>query len=331
MDFIINGAILHVLDYEHDLKVFAQESVNLDDKIVHSYINRQLNHARNDVRSCRGQLKEESFLIDMNNKLKNNEINFVDYSLMGVNEIDRVIKDLTCTGFDILVIDYSEDDYRKVAFILLESQQAFTHHTLTHDGFISNSITKQNSLLPSPNKKVNAFVLVDILNNSVELVDEINWNSGDIQVLKDLLIKCDTNKSQQQVIEEVVDIASDVALSFDENPTVVVSKVKNYIQDTVVNEKPFVVEEMAKDVFEDKMYDAFVEKTSKVELPTEIEVNKSFSTRKMKNQKIKTNTGIELTFPTAYFENNDYIEIQKKEDGKYNIVIKNIDEIINKG
>lgn len=50
----------------------------------------------------------------------------------------------------------------------------------------------------------------------------------------------------------------------------------------------------------------------------------------MKNQKIRTDTGIELSFPTAYFENPDKIEFINNPDGTISIEIKHVGKITNR-
>ena len=66
------------------------------------------------------------------------------------------------------------------------------------------------------------------------------------------------------------------------------------------------------------------------ELPKEVEVPKQYVTKKLKNQKIKTDTGIELSFPTEYSENSNFIEFVNHQDGTITIEINNIGKITNK-
>ena len=49
-----------------------------------------------------------------------------------------------------------------------------------------------------------------------------------------------------------------------------------------------------------------------------------------KTQKIKTDTGIEITIPLDYYNNKDYIEVINMPDGRLAIQIKNIGNIENK-
>ena len=52
--------------------------------------------------------------------------------------------------------------------------------------------------------------------------------------------------------------------------------------------------------------------------------------RVTKNHKIRTDTGIELTFPAEYGENPDFIEFFSTPNGRIEIVLKNIGSIENR-
>ena len=47
----------------------------------------------------------------------------------------------------------------------------------------------------------------------------------------------------------------------------------------------------------------------------------------MRKHKLSTDTGIEITIPTDYFENTDFVEFFKSDDGSMSITLKNIQNI----
>ena len=49
-----------------------------------------------------------------------------------------------------------------------------------------------------------------------------------------------------------------------------------------------------------------------------------------RSHKIKTDTGIEITFPSEYIENTDFIQFINNPDGTLSIELKNIGKIVNK-
>ena len=59
-------------------------------------------------------------------------------------------------------------------------------------------------------------------------------------------------------------------------------------------------------------------------------VEKNVAKRVAKSHKIRTDTGIELTFPAEYGENSDFIEFFSTPDGRIEIALKNIGAIENR-
>jgi hypothetical protein len=49
-----------------------------------------------------------------------------------------------------------------------------------------------------------------------------------------------------------------------------------------------------------------------------------------RNHKIKTDTGIEITFPSEYAADSNYIEFTADDQGNVSIIIKNVGKIENK-
>ena len=101
---------------------------------------------------------------------------------------------------------------------------------------------------------------------------------------------------------------------------------------SVEEEVPMTREDLAANVFNEseEMQNTFISASLEHELPKEVEVPKQYVTKKLKNQKIKTDTGIELSFPTEYSENSNFIEFVNHQDGTITIEIKNIGKITNK-
>ena len=65
-------------------------------------------------------------------------------------------------------------------------------------------------------------------------------------------------------------------------------------------------------------------------LPARVVVEKSVAKRVAKSHKIRTDTGIDITFPAEYGENPDFIEFVSGPNGLINIELKNIGHIENR-
>ena len=62
-----------------------------------------------------------------------------------------------------------------------------------------------------------------------------------------------------------------------------------------------------------------------------VQMDQEQTLKKVAKHKLKTDTGIELTIPTDYFDNTQYLEFNNCEDGTISITIKHVASIVNRG
>ena len=65
-------------------------------------------------------------------------------------------------------------------------------------------------------------------------------------------------------------------------------------------------------------------------IPERVRVDKKAAERITRNHKIRTDTGIEITFPSEYAHNPEFIEFASMPNGLISIELKNITQIENK-
>ena len=78
------------------------------------------------------------------------------------------------------------------------------------------------------------------------------------------------------------------------------------------------------------MQQEFKEQLQDAKLPDNVAIQKEFAQRTGRSHKIKTDTGIEITFPSEYVENTEYIQFINNPDGTISIELKHIGKITNK-
>ena len=62
-----------------------------------------------------------------------------------------------------------------------------------------------------------------------------------------------------------------------------------------------------------------------------VKMDQEATLKKMRNHKLKTDTGIELTIPIDYFDNTEFVEFNNNTDGTLSITLKHILNITNRG
>ena len=130
----------------------------------------------------------------------------------------------------------------------------------------------------------------------------------------------------------VTTVVEEVAEEFGANTAVALSRAKAYVAENAEESDEVDARELGREVFADQprvaeRFEAAVEKGA---LPERVVVEKAVAKRVTKSHKIRTDTGIELTFPAEYGENSDFIEFFSTPDGRIEIALKNIGAIENR-
>lgn len=327
-ELLINAAVLHIFDYQSNQTILSDVTMNLDDKTVEHYIRKSITKCMVDMRNQKGFFQETSPVLSSIKQYQAQQMNFIAVSKQ-ISQLLQTYLQQTTKAYDVLFSDFTYEQQRYLAFYILENQMAYTHMTKTNVG-IENTIVKQASLLPTTSKKIQTYAFINLTTFEIAFVDEMHWKHEN--VLQQLVLDCTYEKSKQEVFQKVNDIVEEVALEVDSNPTLLLGKYKNYVKQAFEDALPLTQESLATNVFNEseEMQNTFISSSLQHELPKEVEIPKQYVSRKTKSQRIKTDTGIELTFPTEYSENAEFIEFVRKEDGTISIEIKNVGEIINK-
>ena len=78
------------------------------------------------------------------------------------------------------------------------------------------------------------------------------------------------------------------------------------------------------------MRERYEEMAREEELPERVHVKKSVAHAANRSHRIRTDTGIEITFPAEYAQNPAFIEFTSTSNGLIRIELKNIGSIENK-
>lgn len=331
---IINHSVLHILDFNSDICVFSQKELNLDSSSIKDFIEKHLAHAKSDSRGQPGAFLEESWFFSSLKAYVNSRIDFIAFSTEIANSIyENLLSEEKVNSVDLLVADFSENDDSFIAFLLMNSRLAYTHQVVKNDGTIQNEIIQHFAILPNISQKLDSFAIINKRTAEIIFVDKRRYINGkDVFILKEKVLHCLSNSSSRDVLKEVNGIVSKIAEANGINSAVALSKAKNYIFENSEFSDTLSTEELGKEVFADSddLQHEYKELIQSAKLPEEIKLEKSLAVRTGRNHKIKTDTGIEITFPAEYFENHDFIEFINNPDGTISIELKNIGKIINK-
>ncbi len=132
-------------------------------------------------------------------------------------------------------------------------------------------------------------------------------------------------------METVTRIAEGIAEEFGANAALAASKAKAYVRENADDSDYLAPWDMAEEVFDDEpMQKRFEEAVAAEHLPDKVPMEKKAAQRLARSHKIRTDTGIEITFPTEYSHNPDFIEFVSMPNGMISIELKNIANIENR-
>lgn len=333
----INHAILHVLDFESAVNVFSQCELDLEDnRACRQFVTTHLRRARQSGDNKRAAFAEDSAFAG---ELKNyffGEREFIDLSQQVAefisNELARADK---AQSTDVLVADFDDDDdVRWFAVMLLTSKQAFMHEVGTQDGNRVANITRHYAILPNPSQKVQSYCVVRASTMEIGYVDKARKIAGeDRMLIPEGLLQCETGVSGKEAIDTVTRVVEEVAEEHGANTAVALAKVKAAVAEKVEGDEELPPWDIVDEVFEDEpvIKDSVRAALTEEKMPERVPVErKQVERAAVRNHKIRTDTGIEISFPAEMGSNSDYIEFVNEPNGLISIELKKISSIENR-
>lgn len=348
----INHAILHVLDFVACEHVYAREEMDLADKTAKKYVASQARKALGNLDNKHGEFSAESHFAAALRDYFAGELGFVELSTeiaqFFARELGHMEKPVST---DVLVVDFDEsastpsaDDTeaafdgpipRYFAVFLLESKQAYVHEVGFGETGGRNDIMRNRAVLPNPSQKVSSYALVNLRTQSVAFVDKQRTVAGEERwLIPDGLLQCSMEASTKETFAAVTELVEAVAEEYGQNAAVALSRAKACAVESVVDDEldSLNLAEVAEAAFESNpvMRERFEEAAQAIDLPERVPLEREAVRRVAKNHKIRTDTGIEVTFPAEYSRNPEYMTFTSEVDGTISIQLKNIGSIENR-
>ena len=348
----VSQAILHVFDFETGSKYYSEAPLDLENRPTKSYVQRRLRKIVGNAESNHGEFAEDSgFAGELEHYLmggaefqgfsvqiaewfweelrRAEELEQVDLLVADFIDTDAVPVDANSTDAEVDAAFDGPEGKRFFAVVLLPRKQSFVHEI----GGGANEILRMDTALPNPTAKIDTYVLVDCDSFAIDFHDKERSIGGEtIQILPDKFLQCTAAASMQQVFTEVSEIVQDVAEEYGLTPAVEVGRAKAAVAQQADREEVVAPAEIGRVVFEDRpdVQQVFEERVREAKLPEEAPVRRGVANRLAKNHKIKTDTGIEITFPSDLADKPGYLDFSTGADGTISITIGNVAHIENK-
>ena len=333
----VRKAILHVLDAGSGISSFSHQQLDLADDAVFGYVTKQIEKAAENAGLHSGELigVENQFRV----KLGQYERELLSFERFADWVGEEVWQVFTTSdrgdSADLLIAEYIENGRRMLAILKCALRTGYAHTVEPgEDGTPVCRIVRRTDALPAPTQKAEEIALVEIAGGQVYFLEKPRMIDGqDSPLFTKNLLKCTSQASAGETVQIIRTIAETVAQTYGEDPTVAVARAKTTIAERVERDDTLAPFDLGGEVFagREEMEEEFRRQVSAAGVPQQVAVPKKLAVRTARSQRIKTDTGIEITFPLDYAENTDYLEFVRHDDGRISIEIKNVGSIENKG
>jgi hypothetical protein len=332
----LKRAILHILDGNAGVSVYSDEELDISDASINNFITKHIEKVYEDASLRSGEFSSSSgFKYHLSEYLKDENYFRKMSQFIAQKMYEGVTQSETPDSSDLIVCDCIINERPVLAVLKCDNKIGYTHQVMQDDGRVKNQIINHYAILPTTSQKISecAFICEDDF--SIKYKSRKRKIDGETtDLIADILLECIYDISSRESVNAVKKIAKKVTEDNGGDALETLSKMKEYITESIEEGEHEYIEtdKVAEKIFDGKpgMREEFMEKIEKANVPQKVEVN-SYVTKKLSsNVKIITDTGIEISFPAEYYQNNDYIRFINNEDGTISIQLDNIGEMINK-
>lgn len=326
----IREAILHVLDLEASSLICSQQELNLGDYAVKTYLEGVMKKFDNsDFKT--GLLDETNELFAT---ISNETISFIEKSeAIAQKFYDCVVQGEEIPSGDLLYFRAEQEFEEYIGIFKLNYKPSYTHFVEYDDDKMLNNIIINKTILPNVTQKVEEGVLINLSQKTFNLVEKkYKFDGRKVNYFSEILLKTEATPTVQENIKIVKKAVKEIADKYNEEKYVSLSNIQQAVYESIESEGKISNERIAEAVFENNISAKaeYIERVERTNFDEDIPVNVPKYEKKYSKQKLKLANGIEMIIPVDVYKNTDLIEFINNPDGTISVMIKNVDEIINK-
>ena len=334
MDIIIKRAVLHILDFQSNMTVTSNQWLDLSDPVVLEFVSKHAANSMSDAGRHRGIFQENSHFSQMLHQYLSGTMDLLTLSSHVSTMIyDQIIQSDSLDSTDVMMVELERAEEQYLGLLCFQNKMGYTHQVFSGEDGVRNEIMRHYSILPNPNQKLSSYAFVRLSDLTVTFSDKKRTINGEqVFALPEKVLQCTWQHSSRETVKMVNKIATKVAEEHGSNSTIAVSRSKSFIAQNAETSDVLSPVDMGREVFAESsvMQNEFRIQLQEAGLDKPVHVDRPYAQKTGKNHKIKTDTGIEITIPVDYFNNERYVEFINNPDGTLSIALKNIAKITNR-
>ena len=331
---IIDKAILHILDFNSGMTVYSDEPLTVQDSIE-TFLLKHIEKAWGSQDAKPGTFYDDSHCRELLGQYLSGDMAFVPFSKELTKKLEEAfVHAEEMASADVIVADVRIDDVRQIVIFKSNSHIGYTHQVNQTEAGIKNEIINHYSIMPNLSQKMEEFAFINTATQAVSVTAKkytIDGNS--ILVLPEILLECSLTPSPKEAIKNLSKTAAKVAEAYGQDKVATEAAVKSYVTENMQNTDELDLVEAGKEIFKENpsMQADFDNAIKEAGFTEPVKMDQEATLKKMCKHKLKTDTGIELTIPSEYFDDTEFMEFHNNEDGTLSIMLKHIGSIVNRG
>lgn len=331
---LIDKAILHILDFRSGVTVYSDQPMSESDD-VQSFLQKHLEKtlARTDAKQ--GTFAEDSPFRTAMRAYLGGETEFVAFSKDIAKHMENAYlhtdEPVSC---DILIIEAHVDEHRTLIVLRCVNHPGYVHQVNQTDAGTDNEIIHHYAILPAAGQRIDEFAVIDTETEAIRLVSKQHVVDGDKHdLLPETILACTLAPSQKDALKTIQSTTAKVAESYGHDAVTAAAAAKNYVAEHMQIADELDLKKAGEEIFAGQPamqadYNRAIEEQG---FDAPVPMDQEQALKSVAKHKLKTDTGIELTIPTDYFDNTQFLEFNNCDDGTISITIKHVASIVNRG
>lgn len=334
-EVIVRKIILHILDTNVGTPVLSNKELNPEDEgfdFAEGLIQKMLTD--DNVKNVQFA-GETNSVREWCDNLKRGQSDLITASQTMASMIYEIMTHQpSIPAADLLCCEALIDGTPHFGLFKLNYRTNYIHHVEYQGETPTNLLIKQKTVLPDERKKPEEAALINLEDLSIRLTEkEFEIDGAKDYYLSKQFLLCSDQLSTGEKAKIIQKVAEKLGEKYNNEKFDSVARLRKTVAETMDTGNTVTVESVAREIFRDdpQAQREYVQEVKEAGIEEEeIQLTERIAEKKFRSHKIKTDTGIEINFPSTYYNNKEMIEFVNQPNGTVSIIIKNVGRISNK-
>ena len=330
----INAAVLEVFDFTSSMAAYSDHTMDIEEPEIQSYLEMHVMKALQDPSARTGYISSHTPWGRKVQQFHDKEINLVDFG----KELGETLFTYMAQAMDPCVLDMivceAQGEQPYLCILLCKAHDGYTHQLYSEeDGSLATKLVEHRVVLPTVTQKLYAFVSIKLSDMSIRLFEPKGEYDGEkMHFLEERIFQVTMSPSSKDTVKKVRTVVDRISKAHEQDGVAAMAKTKELLAKNAEVSDTLEARHIIEHVFGSNpiQREAAMKALAEEDLLEPLPVSRTYATKMGKQHKIKTDTGIEISFPVEYMNDREFIEISTNENGTLKIELKNISKIINK-